>query len=128
VLSGKEFAAALREAEYLSLPVGNRFTPDGTRSALEARFLSVCRRHRLPSPEVNVRLGTFTVDFLWRREHLVAELDGWESHRTRSAFEADRKRDVRLGLLGYQVVRFTYRQLTEQADAVAAALQALLAN
>jgi very-short-patch-repair endonuclease len=128
VLSGKEFAAALREAEYLRLPVGDRFTPDGTRSALEARFLSICRRHRLPSPEVNARVGPFTVDFLWRHERLVAELDGWESHRTRSAFEADRVRDARLKSCGYEVLRFTHRRVADEAGAVASTLRALLAR
>ncbi len=67
VLPAEQFAAALREAEFLRLPIGDRFTPDRTRSELEARFLSVCRRHRLPRPEVNVRVGPYTVDFLWRK-------------------------------------------------------------
>jgi very-short-patch-repair endonuclease len=128
VLSAKDFAAALREAEYLRLPIGQRFNPDGTRSALEARFLSLCRRHHLPDPDVNVRVGSFTVDFLWRRERLVAELDGWEAHRTRSAFEADRVRDAWLKSCGYEVLRFTHRRVTDEAEAVASTLRALLAR
>ncbi len=126
VLPAEQFAAALREAEFLRLPIGDRFTPDGTRSELEARFLSICRRHRLPSPEVNVRLGPYTVDFLWRREYLVVEVDGWASHRTRSAFEADRARDAKLKLRGYEVLRFTYRQVGDDPDGVAAAVRAVL--
>jgi very-short-patch-repair endonuclease len=126
VLPARELAAALREADYVRLPIGGRFRPDGTRSELEARFLSLCRRHRLPPPEVNVWVDRFLVDFLWRHERLVVELDGWESHRTRSAFEADRARDARLKVLGYDVVRFTYRQVTGDAAGVAAALRALL--
>jgi very-short-patch-repair endonuclease len=128
VLSAAGFAAALREAEYLKLPIGQRFAPDRTRSDLEARFIALCRRHRLPTPEVNVRLGPFTVDFLWADERLVVEVDGWDSHRTRSAFEADRARDARLKVLGYDVLRFTHRQLIHDAGAVVSTLLALLAR
>jgi very-short-patch-repair endonuclease len=75
---------------------------------------------------VNARIGPFTVDFLWPAERLVVEVDGWDSHGTRSAFEADRERDTQLKLLGYEVVRFTWRLLTENPAQVAAALRELL--
>jgi very-short-patch-repair endonuclease len=126
VLPQTEFAAALRQAEYLHLPSGNRFKPDGTRSDLEGRMLSLCRRHRLPKPAVNTSLDRYLVDFLWADRSLVVEVDGWESHRTRSAFEEDRARDARLKLLGYEVVRFTRRQLSGDAAGVAATIRALL--
>jgi very-short-patch-repair endonuclease len=126
VLSAKEFAAALREAEFLRLPIGDRFAPDRTRTELESRLLSLCRRHRLPKPEVNARLERFVVDFLWREQRLIVEADGWESHRTRSAFEADRARDARLKVLGYEVLRFTWRQITSHPRGVARAIRALL--
>jgi very-short-patch-repair endonuclease len=125
-LPATEFAAALREAEYLRLPIGDRFEPDGTRTELEAQFLALCRSHRLPRPEVNVRVGRFKVDFLWRNERLIVEVDGWESHRTRSAFESDRARDARLKLLGYEVVRFTYRQVMSEPSRLVRTVQALL--
>lgn len=125
VLPSKEFAAALREAEFLRLPIGDRFEPDHTRTELEARFLALCGRHRLPRPEVNVRVAGFTVDFLWRAPRLIVEVDGWESHGTRSAFEADRARDARLKVLGYAVVRVTWHQVIQGA-AVAATLRVLL--
>jgi very-short-patch-repair endonuclease len=121
-----QFAAALHQAEFLRLPIGSELEPDGTRSELEARFLSLCRRHRLPKPEVNAQIGPFTVDFLWPAQRLVVEVDGWDSHGTRSAFEADRERDTQLKLLGYEVVRFTWRQLTEGPAEVAEILRELL--
>lgn len=127
VLTDKEFAAALRDAEYRRLPIGDRFRPDRTRSDLEARFLSLSRRHRLPRPEINASVDRFLVDFLWRRERLVVEVDGWESHGTRSAFEADRARDARLKSLGYQVLRFTHWQVAHEPRAVVSTLRDLLA-
>ncbi len=127
VLPTQQFAAALRQAEYLRLPIGEQFEPDRTRTELEARLLLVCRRYRLPKPEVNVKVGPYRVDFLWRDRRVIVEVDGWESHRTRSAFEADRARDARLKVLGYEVVRFTWRHLDEQPRSVAGTVRALLA-
>ncbi len=74
-----------------------------------------------------MHIGSLTVDFIWREARLVAELDGWESHRTRSAFEADRARDVRLKSRGFEVVRFTYRQIAGDPGGVVAVLRAVLA-
>ena len=65
-ISQPQFAAALREAEFLRLPLDDSLGPDRTRSELEARLLALCRRHRLAQPEVNVRIGGFVVDFAWR--------------------------------------------------------------
>jgi very-short-patch-repair endonuclease len=126
VLPDHKFAGALREAEFLRLPIGHRQGVDRARTDLEAMFMALCRRHRLPQPEVNVKVDRFEVDFLWRRDRLIVEVDGWESHRTRSAFEEDRKRDARLKELGYEVLRFTWRQMEEEARRVAATIRKLL--
>jgi very-short-patch-repair endonuclease len=75
---------------------------------------------------VNVTVGRFEVDLLWRAADLVVELDGFRHHGTRSAFERDRARDVELRLLGYEVLRFTYHQVRDAPGEVAAALRALL--
>ena len=57
-----EARRALRQAEYLGLDLGPEIESDRTRSDLERDFLTFCRRHRLPPPEVNVRIGVWTVD------------------------------------------------------------------
>lgn len=125
-LPPKSFAAALREAEFLNLPIDPDLEPDGTRSELEAGFLAICRRHRIPMPKTNARVDSFIVDFFWPTRRLIVEVDGWDSHGTRSAFEADRERDTQLKLLGYDVVRFTWRQLTDDPAGWAGALRELL--
>jgi very-short-patch-repair endonuclease len=126
LLSPAQFSAALREAEFLRLPVNDHFDSDRARTDLEQTMLAICRRHRLPQPEVNVRADRYEVDFLWRRERLIVEGDGWDAHQSRSAFEEDRARDARLAVLGYEVVRFTWRQVTTDSAAVAATIRALL--
>jgi very-short-patch-repair endonuclease len=75
---------------------------------------------------VNVRIDRFEVDFLWRPERLIVEVDGWESHRTRSAFEEDRVRDARLKVLGYEVLRVTWWQLETDGVSVARTIRVLL--
>jgi len=122
----KRFERARRQAEFLKLPIDPVLEPDGTRSDFEALFLAFCRRRRLPRPEVNVRIGAYLVDFAWPGRRLVVEVDGFESHGTRSAFEADRERDAELKLLGYDVVRITWRRLDRAPAEVAATLRALL--
>ena len=71
-------------------------------------------------------IGPDEVDFLWRDYLLIVETDGWGTHRTRSAFEADRARDADLKALGYEVVRFTYRQVMDDPRRVARVLRRLL--
>jgi very-short-patch-repair endonuclease len=126
ILPQRQFAAALRQAEFLRLPIDERLEPDHTRSELETEFLRLCRRHRIPQPEVNVRVGPHLVDFLWREHRLIVELDGFRAHGTRSAFEADRARDIELKVMGYEVVRLTWRQLSVEPAKTAARLRALI--
>jgi very-short-patch-repair endonuclease len=99
---------------------------DLTRSELERLFLRLCRRYRLPQPEVNARVGRSEVDFFWRPQGLVVEVDGFRYHGNRASFEADRRRDAHLQSLGFRVLRFTYRQLTTEQSTVIAALRPLL--
>lgn len=108
---------AIRQAEFLRLPVG--IETDRTRSDLERGFLRLCRRERLPLPEVNVTIGGMTVDFLWREERIVVETDSYATHGGTVAFEDDRDRDLQLRRLGYSVHRFSERQLEVEPAAVA---------
>jgi very-short-patch-repair endonuclease len=89
--------------------------PKFTRSELEAWFLQLVRDAGLEEPEVNLPLSApdhprLGVDFCWPSHRLIVELDGWESHRTRAAFEADRRKDGALQAIGWRVVRFTWRE------------------
>jgi very-short-patch-repair endonuclease len=89
-------------------------------------MLALCRHHRLPQPEVNASVDRYIVYFVWADRSLIVEIDGWESHRTRSAFEEDRARDARLAVLGYETIRFTWRQVTDDARGVAKTIRLLL--
>jgi very-short-patch-repair endonuclease len=97
-----------------------------TRSDLEEDFLALCRRHRLPRPYVGATVGGYEDDFVWPDAHLIVETDGLAAHRTRRAFEDDRKRDRRLLHAGYRTVRLTGRALHDDESEVAEALRELL--
>lgn len=75
-----------------------------TRSELERSFLELGASAGLPVPLVNVQVAGWEVDMLWCEERLVVELDGYAYHRTRAAFERDRRRDADLQLAGYRVL------------------------
>jgi very-short-patch-repair endonuclease len=104
---------AIRQAEVLGLRTGMEQKGDRTRSELEHIFLRLCRRHRLPMPEVNVRVGPYVVDFLWRAQRVIVETDGYRFHRGRQAFEDDHERGLRLRAHGYDVLPLSYKQVTE---------------
>lgn len=110
---------AVRQAEFLGLALGEIKT-DRTRSDLERDFLRLCRRYRLPLPEVNVLIDGMTVDFLWRDARLVVETDSYATHGGTVAFEDDRERDLRLRRLGYSIHHFSERQVRIEPEAVAA--------
>jgi hypothetical protein len=99
-----------------------------TRSALEERFLALCDRHGIARPAVNTLVEGLEVDFAWREAGLVVEVDGYDAHGRRRAFEVDRERDVRMVLAGHRVLRFTWRHVTQHPERVAAALRAALGS
>jgi very-short-patch-repair endonuclease len=77
------------------------------RSDLEEDFFALVHRHRLPSPETNVKIGRHEVDFLWREQRLVIETDSYLYHRGSVSFEDDHVRDLDRRSAGYTVLRFT---------------------
>jgi very-short-patch-repair endonuclease len=122
------FAPILLRAEKRWPDIGSwgGGTEDPDRTELERRFLALCRRHSLPKPDCQVIIGPYTVDFLWPAANLIVEVDGWETHGTRTAFESDRARDAWLTSRGYRVVRFTWRQVKHDGTGVAQTVRAIL--
>ena len=73
-----------------------------------------------------MQLHGYEVDLLWREQRLVVEIDGYAFHSSRRSFERDRRKDQHLQTHGYRVIRITWRQLTDEPEAVVAALAAAL--
>lgn len=105
-------------------PVGEQKNP------LEERFAPFCRRHRLPLPHLNHPIAVggkqFQVDCHWPGTNQIVELDGWQAHKSRSAFREDRARDRRLAAAGYTITHITWNQLEDEPLEIASDLRALL--
>ena len=84
------------------------------------------RRGDLPAPVVTARLGRRRVDFLWAAERVIVETDGWAAHGRRSAFDADRQRDLDLEARGYRTARVSERDLRRRPLAVLVRVGALV--
>ncbi len=110
---------------------GIKDEPSGERkSPLEERFAPFLRQHHLPLPRFNdpITVGnkTFQVDCHWPELRQIVELDGWQGHKSRTAFREDRARDRILHVHGYTVTHLTWNQLDDEPDEVASDLRVLL--
>jgi very-short-patch-repair endonuclease len=115
---------ATRQAELAKYRLGPGIEGDRTRSDLERDFLRLCRRHGLPAPdEVNVKVGRWTVDFLWRRQRVAVETDFFDYHRGRVAFQDDRARELGLRRHGFAIHRFSEVQIDDEPAEVATDLR-----
>ena len=99
-----------------------------TRSELEDRFAAFATRFDLPPFEFNARVAGYEVDVLFPAQRVIVELDGYEFHGTRQAFEKDRERDATTLAAGYRTVRITWERLTEAAEKEAARLNAIITS
>lgn len=101
-----------------------------TRSELEDRFVALLDAHLIRRPRLNVWIPAagVEVDALWPTEQLAVELDGYAFHSNRRAFQRDREKSNDLVDLGYRVLRFTHRDITQQGAEVAERLRRALAN
>jgi len=80
------------------------------------------------NPVLAIDGRSYYPDLLFRTQRLVVEFDGYEIHSRPDVFEADRARQNALVEAGYQVLRYTWKQLTGRPDAVVRQLRAVLAR
>jgi hypothetical protein len=94
--------------------------PISSESRPEIRMLRVLADSGLPKPtqQHRVKFGsdTFRLDLAYPDAKLAIEYDGWDTHKTRVAFDADRRRDRILQLNGWVVLRLTSK--TSDAEIV----------
>ena len=95
-------------------------------SALERCFLGRLRAEGLPLPETNRVAGGRRVDCRWPDRRLTVELDGYRYHRSRYAWEQDRRREREARARGDEFRRYTYGDVLEQPNSMLAELHALL--
>ena len=117
---GKPGVRALRAV--LDLPEG----PRRTRSPCEQALLRLLRARRITGYETNANVAGHEVDFLWREERLAVEVDGWDAHSGRVAFERDRLKVAVLKAHGIATMPVTGRQVRMDPGGVVDRLLAAL--
>jgi very-short-patch-repair endonuclease len=97
-----------------------------TLSELERRFLALLTAHHLPLPLTNRLAGTKRVDCRWPDHALTVELDSYRYHRSRHAWEEDRRRDREALARGESIRRYTWRDVVEDPGLMLAELRWLI--
>jgi hypothetical protein len=92
--------------------------PPFTRSGLERRFLELAEKARLPAPSTGFNELGYELDVYWQAERFAVELDVYETHGSREAFESDRLRQENLKLGGIEMIRVTGPRLDREPDEV----------
>lgn len=94
-----------------------RGIPDGL---LEPRFARLVRRHGLPMPAFQIWVAPgIRVDFAYPDLMVAIEVDGFGTRRTPADLDAHDARQNELVLLGWTVLRFSWKQVVKQPDSVA---------
>ncbi|HEY6729862.1 MAG TPA: hypothetical protein VI039_02435 [Solirubrobacterales bacterium] len=100
--------------------------PTFTRSRFEQRFRRLVIAADLPAPSMNFNAEGYELDAYWPNLRFAVELDLFETHGTRAAFERDRLRQEQLKLAGIEMIRITRPRLEREPEVVLRNLTALL--
>ncbi len=101
-------------------------TPVFDRARSELLFLKAIKKEGLTRPAINTFIAGFEIDAYWESERFAVEVDGWETHGTRVAFERDRLRQEDLKLAGIDSIRIAARRIEQEPDEVAKRLRLML--
>jgi len=100
--------------------------PAFTRSRFEKQFRRLVIRAGISAPSMNFNAHGYELDAYWPELRFAVELDLFETHGTRAAFERDRLRHEELKLVGIEMIRVTKPRLDAEPDAVLRNLATLL--
>jgi hypothetical protein len=104
------------------------FSDGRSESVLESLSRAAFHQSGLPPPDLQVWVGDDDevigrVDFLWRRYRTIGEADGAFKYQTPARARAQLERDARLRAAGYEVVHFTWPEITRVPAQVVDAIQ-----
>lgn len=115
-----------RGAERLRKALTIYREPGFYRARSERLFRRLVTKARMPSPALNIWVDKFEIDAYWEEERFAVEIDGWEAHRTRRAFENDHLRREEMKLAGIDVISISARRLETHPTEVGRHLKLLL--
>jgi very-short-patch-repair endonuclease len=91
---------------------------DGARSEAERLLVKLLREAGIKGWRTNYPIGGYKVDVAFPQQKVAIETDGWAFHSSQEDFQNDRERQNKIALLGWQVLRFTWLDLTEYPQRV----------
>jgi hypothetical protein len=115
----------LRPRDLQSTPL-ERYVGELSRSPLEDDFRPWLVKYNLPEPRYNVKIDGYEADVYYPHERLIVELDGWNFHRTKKAFEDDRNRDAHMLANRIATIRITKERLETRPSREAERLRTIL--
>lgn len=95
----------------------------GARSEAERILVRLLKQAGITGWVANLPVGSYVVDVGFPASKVACEVDGFAFHSDPEDFRNDRIRQNRLMLLGWQVLRFTWLDLTEQPERVIAEIR-----
>jgi very-short-patch-repair endonuclease len=101
---------------------------DGARSEAERLLVKLLRDNGITGWKTNYRVGGYRVDVAFPNQMVAIETDGWAFHNSQEDFQNDRERQNKIALLGWQVLRFTWLDLTEYPQRVLAEIRFAIAR
>lgn len=120
------WSAHLRNKGRRGAPAARRLlraADSGAHSEAERILVGLLRQARITGWRANRRVGRWEVDVLFADPKVAIEADGWAFHTDHEVFQRDRLKQNELALLGYQVLRFTWLDLTEYPERVIAEIR-----
>jgi very-short-patch-repair endonuclease len=101
---------------------------DGARSEAERLLAKLLRDNGITGWKANFPLAGYKVDVAFPKPKVAIETDGWAFHNSQEDFQNDRERQNKIALLGWQVLRFTWLDLTEYPQRVLAEIRFAIAR
>ena len=99
---------------------------DGAQSEAERILLRLLRTGGLTGWKANFPVNGYRIDVAFLVEKVAIEVDGFAFHSDPDAFHNDRVRQNSIALQGWQVLRFTWLDLTEYPERVLATIRSAL--
>jgi len=98
------------------------------RARSELLFLDAIEKEGERLPVLNLWVGKWEIDAYWEAERFAVEVDGWETHGSREAFENDLLRQEEMKLAGIDCIRISARRIEAEPQRVAKRIRTLLAQ
>ena len=96
---------------------------DGARSEAERLLIRLLRAAKITGWRANYPVAGYKADVGFPKQKVAIEVDGFAFHSDSEDFHTDRKRQNAIALAGWQVLRFTWLDLTEYPDRVIAEIK-----